>query len=228
MGTTALGRLLVSAVGKFSETSINQLSGDLIVLQRKWHAAVQPGQSLPSYEEVMLGSLGRLADHIALLSITGEIPEVSRTGRYVQQWLCDDRWDIPLEVLPPDCATALAQAAAGALQNRQPHLGSAHCVRDGMVQKWLPDAAKIMPKDYVDQDGYWIAASPYIHSFSYNTDTVKKGGEPKSLEDLLDPALKGKMAWDNRASNSGAAGFIGSASFPRIRPSISASRSGSG
>ena len=63
----------------------------------------------------MLGSLGRLADHIVLLKGKAEALEVSRTGRYVQQWLGDERWDIPLSTLPPDCATALGEAAANAL-----------------------------------------------------------------------------------------------------------------
>ncbi|MDF3812517.1 EAL domain-containing protein [Rhodopseudomonas sp. BAL398] len=113
-----------------------QLLGDLTVLQRKWDAAIHPGQKLPRYEEVMLGSLGRLADHIMLLKIDADTLEVSRTGRYVQEWIGDDRWDIPLSVLPPDCATALSQAVSGALHNCRPFLANAHCVRDGIVQKY--------------------------------------------------------------------------------------------
>ena len=49
----------------------------------------------------MLGSLGRLADHIVLLKSDEDGFEVSRTGRYVQKWLGDERWDIPLSALPP-------------------------------------------------------------------------------------------------------------------------------
>ena len=79
-------------------------------------------KALPRYEDVMLGSLGRLADHIALLRDNDGALEVSRTGRYVQQWLDDDRWDIPLSALPPDCATALGEAAANALHNGRPYL----------------------------------------------------------------------------------------------------------
>ena len=41
-----------AAVTQVSENSTSQLAADLTVLQRKWHAAIQPGQSLPSYEEV--------------------------------------------------------------------------------------------------------------------------------------------------------------------------------
>ena len=81
--------------------------------------------------------------------------------------------------------------------------------RDGMVQKFQPDIAKIMPKDYVDKDGFWIATSPYIHSFAYNTENVKKGEEPKSLEDLLDPKWKGQLALSGSPSTPGVGGFVG-------------------
>src|SRR5262249_5761539 len=106
-----------------------EMFGDVPVLKRKWQAAVRPGEKLPHYEDVMLGSLGRLADHIALLKDGGEALAVSRTGRYFQQWIGDERWDIPLSTLPPDCATALGEAAANALQNNRPYLAAAHCVR---------------------------------------------------------------------------------------------------
>ena len=120
-----------------------EMFDDVPVLQRKWQAALRPGEVLPRYEDVMLGSLGRLADHIALLKenngaleLSSGTLEVSRTGRYVQKWLGDDRWDIPLDALSPDCATALGEAAASALRNGRPHLGMAHCVRDGLVQTY--------------------------------------------------------------------------------------------
>ncbi len=123
-----------------------EMFDDLPVLKRKWQAAVRPGEKLPRYEDVMLGSLGRLADHIVLLKDTSEALEVSRTGRYIQQWLNDERWDIPLSALSPDCATALAESAAGALRNNRPHLALAHCVRDGMVRTYdvlaLPTASR--------------------------------------------------------------------------------------
>jgi len=40
-----------------------EMFDDVPVLQRKWQAALRPGEGLPRYEDVMLGSLGRLADH---------------------------------------------------------------------------------------------------------------------------------------------------------------------
>ena len=52
-----------SRPGKFN----TEMFDDVPVLQRKWQAALRPGEGLPRYEDVMLGSLGRLADHIVLL-----------------------------------------------------------------------------------------------------------------------------------------------------------------
>ena len=124
------------AAKRSSAKSNPEMFEDVPVLKRKWHAALRPGERLPHYEDVMLGSLGRLADHIVLLKHNNDTIEVSRTGRYVQKWLGDDRWDIPLSALSPDCATALSEAALNALRNGRPYLAVAHCVRDGLVQTY--------------------------------------------------------------------------------------------
>ena len=126
----------MSAVKRSSGKLNTEMFDDVSVLQRKWQAALRPGEGLPRYEDVMLGSLGRLADHIVLLKENNQTLEVSRAGRYVQKWLGDDGWDIPLSALQPDCATALAEATASALQNSRPYLAAAHCVRDGLVQTY--------------------------------------------------------------------------------------------
>jgi len=71
---------------------------------------------------------------------------VLHTGRYIQQWIGDERWEIPLSALPPDCATVLGEAAANAISNSRPYLASAHCVRDGTVRTYdvlaLPTASR--------------------------------------------------------------------------------------
>jgi diguanylate cyclase (GGDEF)-like protein/PAS domain S-box-containing protein len=97
---------------------------------------MRPGEKLPAYEDVMLGSLGRLADHIVLLKDGPQGLEVSRTGRYAQIWLEHDRWDVALDTLSPDCATALAEAASNALAKCRPCHATAHCVRDGLVRTY--------------------------------------------------------------------------------------------
>jgi diguanylate cyclase (GGDEF)-like protein/PAS domain S-box-containing protein len=115
---------------------VTKMFGDVPVLQRKWQAALRPDERLPHYEDVMLGSLGRLADHIAVMTDASGAMVVSHTGRYIQKWLDDERWGIPLTELPPDCATALGEAAANALANGRPHFAVAHCVRDGLVRTY--------------------------------------------------------------------------------------------
>jgi len=121
---------------KTSEKFNTEMFADVPVLKRKWQAALRPGENLPRYEDVMLGSLGRLADHVVLLRDDDDTLIVSHSGRYIQQWLNDDRWDIPLSALSPDCATALGEAASHALQNGRPYLATAHCVRDGLVRTY--------------------------------------------------------------------------------------------
>ena len=141
----------MNAAKKISNKQISdkfetKIFDDVSILQRKWQAALRPGDRLPRYEDVMLGSLGRLADHIVLMKENSRALEVSRTGRYVQKWLDDERWDIPLAALSPDCATALGEAAASALANGRPYLATAHCVRDGLVRTYdvlaLPTASR--------------------------------------------------------------------------------------
>lgn len=126
----------MTEAGLLSAAAEKSLSNDIAVLERKWRAALQPGETLPRYEDVMLGSLGRLADHIVLLSGQPDALTVSRSGRYVEQWLDASAQGAPLAVLAPDCATALGEAVACASQNNEPYLGSAHCVRDGMVRRY--------------------------------------------------------------------------------------------
>ncbi|WGD56780.1 EAL domain-containing protein [Bradyrhizobium sp. CB1650] len=126
----------MSAATEQSAESDTRLFNDMPVLRRKWQAALKPGEALPRYENVLLGSLGRLADHLVLLRCDNGAFVVSRTGRYVQNWLGDARWDIPLDALRPDCATALAGAASNAIANNHPYLATAHCVHAGMVRTY--------------------------------------------------------------------------------------------
>jgi diguanylate cyclase (GGDEF)-like protein/PAS domain S-box-containing protein len=139
-------RGIMIATKKLSEKTSAGVFGDVPILQRKWQAALRPGEKLPRYEDVMLGSLGRLADHIILLKENNQAMEVSRSGRYIQKWLDEDRWDIPLTALHPDCATILQEAVANALTNNRPYLAAAHCVRGGLVQIYdvlaLPTASR--------------------------------------------------------------------------------------
>jgi hypothetical protein len=50
--------MVVAKKSSGTEKFNNDMFGDVPVLQRKWQAALRPGDALPRYEDVMLGSLG--------------------------------------------------------------------------------------------------------------------------------------------------------------------------
>ncbi len=81
--------------------------------------------------------------------------------------------------------------------------------RAGVVMKWQPDAAKTMPKQFVDQDGYWVANNVYVHTPVFNTQLVPRGTEPRGWNDLLDPKYQGKIAMSALVSSSSGPGLVG-------------------
>ncbi len=108
----------------------------------------------------MLGSLGRLADHVMLIKDEGVQFKVSRAGRYVEQWLETEISDTAIGAFPPDCALILSETVASARRSSKPYLATAHCVRDGLVQIYdvfaLPVASRwggTMTSVYVNQRG---------------------------------------------------------------------------
>jgi iron(III) transport system substrate-binding protein len=80
----------------------------------------------------------------------------------------------------------------------------------GLVLKWIPEDARArLGSQYVDKEGYWVATNLYVLTPASNTDLIKKGTEPRSWNDLLDPKWKGKMAWNSNSSSSAGPGFVG-------------------
>jgi EAL domain len=55
-----LGKVMLAARKSSTGETVPEMFDDIPVLQRKWQAALRPGEKLPPYEDVMLGSLGRL------------------------------------------------------------------------------------------------------------------------------------------------------------------------
>ena len=80
---------------------------------------------------------------------------------------------------------------------------------EGHVLQWLPDAAKDYPAQVKDPQGYWIANNLFVITPGYNTSLIPRGKEPRTYADLLNPSLRGKMAWNGFPTSSGAGGFIG-------------------
>ena len=81
--------------------------------------------------------------------------------------------------------------------------------REGLTAKFIPENARRLPAQFIDAEGEWVAGNFYVHQPIFNTDLVKKGTEPRSYEDLLDPKWKGKMSWSSLTSSSSAPGFVG-------------------
>ena len=157
----------MSATSVSSESVIgSDLFSDLSVLRRKWRAALKPGCTLPPFEDVTLGSLGRIADHMALLKGQGGNIEILRAGREVEAWLENEIQHTSLAMLPPDCALAVAEACASAQHNQKPYLAAAHCVRHGKVQVYdvlaLPMASR------------WgdVLTSIYVHAHGLDYDLL--------------------------------------------------------
>jgi ABC-type Fe3+ transport system substrate-binding protein len=81
--------------------------------------------------------------------------------------------------------------------------------RAGAALQWQPERAKLLPREFSDPEGYWVASNIYVQTPAYNTGLVPKGTEPRSWQDLLDHKWKGKMAWVTHPTTSGAPGFVG-------------------
>src|SRR5262245_17406516 len=110
----------------------------------------------------------------------------------------------------PTAAKILAEAQAGRVQ-ADVFDGISNMVplkRAGIVAPFVPSSAALIPADLKDKDGYWIAILLYVFSPGINTTLVSKERAPKTYQDLLDPAWRGKMAW-NPGSIAGAIGFVG-------------------
>lgn len=125
----------MGAIGKTVEEEIfPDTLGDVSTLRRKWFAALRPGEQLPAYEEVVLGSMGRLANHMVLLQGSGETLTILRTGRALRQWLGQDAWDTRVSQLAPEYAGILSEIAANALASGRPYSTSTYHVVNGIVR----------------------------------------------------------------------------------------------
>jgi len=110
----------------------------------------------------------------------------------------------------PTAAKILAEAQAGRIQ-ADLFDGISNMVplkRAGIVAPVVPASAALIPPDLKDKDGHWIAILLYVFSPGINTTLVSRKRAPKTYADLLDPAWRGKMAW-NPGSIAGAIGFVG-------------------
>jgi ABC-type Fe3+ transport system substrate-binding protein len=77
----------------------------------------------------------------------------------------------------------------------------------GLLEPYSTPAIAAYPAQYTDPVHMWTPTRLSYYSIAYNTRLVPAGKVPKTYEDLLDPAWKGKMAW-RIGSSSGTPLFI--------------------
>lgn len=82
-------------------------------------------------------------------------------------------------------------------------------IRDaGFLATYETPMAANFPKDVIEPKKHWIVARESYLSLGFNTTKVSTAEAPKTLDDLLDPKWKGKMAISARSSTLG--NFVGS------------------
>lgn len=79
----------------------------------------------------------------------------------------------------------------------------------GLVAPYKPAAAAAYPAEFKDPNGYWTANIIQVVSPAINTELVPAKDAPRTLDDLLDPKWRGRMAWTDAPSPSGPPGLIG-------------------
>jgi diguanylate cyclase (GGDEF)-like protein/PAS domain S-box-containing protein len=127
----------MSAVAALSKPNLTSLLDPIAILQRKWLAAQPAGGGLPRYEDVVLGSLGRLADDIVILKGRDfESFEILRAGRDVASWLEASARGGALNDLASDCAASLSDVLVKALVVGRPATSRIYRARGGFVETY--------------------------------------------------------------------------------------------
>ncbi len=85
---------------------------------------------------MVLGDLGRVAEHLVVLSVRDGDWHVLSVGSTVPIWFGGRAKGQALASLSPDCAGAVRTIAADALTSCKPEIAQTHCARDGLVQRY--------------------------------------------------------------------------------------------
>ncbi len=111
-------------------------SGDVQILTRKWNAAQRGDRALPPFEDIMLGSLGFLSDHLMLIELSNEGDYVVlRGGRAASKWCQHDfKSEVPVDKIPADTSAALRYALDTANARGKPYLTNAYRLHGGIVE----------------------------------------------------------------------------------------------
>jgi iron(III) transport system substrate-binding protein len=80
--------------------------------------------------------------------------------------------------------------------------------KHGVFGKYTPPSADKFPADFKDKDGMLVAWRHTPVGVLYNTDLVKAGEQPTTLDDLLQPKWKGKIVIPDASRHTSTAQFL--------------------
>jgi diguanylate cyclase (GGDEF)-like protein/PAS domain S-box-containing protein len=125
-------------------------SPEAAIFQRKWHTASTPAAPLPPYEEIVLGGLGRLGEHLVLVEQQAsqdskpqdskpqdskpQAFKVLRCGRALWDWVGSNVEQKLVDELPQEFAQPLRLVLDQALATGEPVTQHSRRVRGGMVE----------------------------------------------------------------------------------------------
>jgi iron(III) transport system substrate-binding protein len=81
-------------------------------------------------------------------------------------------------------------------------------VEANAAQSFHSPEAEATPPQYRDPRGFWAATRISFMGSAYSTREFKPGEQPKTFEALLDPRLRGRIAWRINSDSGGALLFI--------------------
>jgi iron(III) transport system substrate-binding protein len=66
----------------------------------------------------------------------------------------------------------------------------------GLIDPYISPSRDGIPKDFMDEKGFWTAHYHFVVALGFNTGHIKPAEAPKSYEDLLNPKWKGRFSLD--------------------------------
>lgn len=80
--------------------------------------------------------------------------------------------------------------------------------QEGVFAKYIPTTSDSFPGKFRDKDGELTAWRVTPVGVLYNTESIKPGAVPKSLDDLLDPTWQGKIGMPDPSQHASTAQFL--------------------
>jgi iron(III) transport system substrate-binding protein len=75
--------------------------------------------------------------------------------------------------------------------------GEAHTLLQmGLIDPYLSPSRDGIPKDFMDEKGYWTAHYHFVVALGFNTQHIKPAEAPRNYEELANPKWKGRFSLD--------------------------------